>query len=82
MRASAAKAAVPPVEAVPTDPTPVDAAPKPATRRPRKPAPVADVAEPGLFEAVSSLDQPPAAKRPSKPRVKVKPASGDEGPAT
>lgn len=85
VRASAAKAAVPPVDAVPTDPAPVEAAPKPAPRRPRKPAPVAEVAEPGLFEAVASLDQPPAApavKRPAKPRVKVKPASGNEGPAT
>lgn len=84
-RASVAKAVAPPVDAVPTDSAPVDAAPKPATRRPRKPAPVVEAAEPGLFEAVSSLDQPPAApavKRASKPRVKVKPASGDEGPAT
>lgn len=85
VRASVAKAGVPPVDAVPAEPAPAEAAPKPATRRPRKPAPVAEVAEPGLFEAVSSLDQPsaaPAAKRPAKPRVKVKPASGDEGPAT
>lgn len=85
VRASVAKAGAPPVDAVPAEPAPAEAAPKPAARRPRKPAPVVEVAEPGLFEAVSSLDQPPAApaaKRPSKPRVKVKPASGDEGPAT
>ncbi|MDQ0301636.1 Sec-independent protein translocase protein TatB [Ancylobacter polymorphus] len=85
VRASVAKAVAPPVDAVPAEPAPAEAAPKPAARRPRKPAPVVEVAEPGLFEAVSSLDQPPAApaaKRPSKPRVKVKPASGDEGPAT
>lgn len=80
VRASASKAAVPAV-----DPAPVEAATKPATRRPRKPVPAAEVAEPGLFEAVASLDQPPATpavKRASKPRVKVKPASGNEGPAT
>ena len=85
VRASASKAAVPAVDPAPTDPVPVDAAPQPVTRRPRKPVPAAEVAEPGLFEAVASLDQPPAApavKRASKPRVKVKPASGNEGPAT
>ena len=63
----------------------MDAAPKPAPRRTRKPAVVAEIAEPELFEAVSSLDQAPAkpaVKRVAKPRVKVKPASGNEGPAT
>lgn len=63
----------------------VDAAPKPAPRRTRKPLAVAEIAEPELFEAVSSLDQAPAkpaVKRVAKPRVKVKPASGNEGPAT
>lgn len=64
---------------------------KPAPRRAaRKPVAATEAAEPELFEAVASLDQgapvesaaKPAAKRATKPRVKVKPASGNEGPAT
>ncbi|WP_018391240.1 Sec-independent protein translocase protein TatB [Ancylobacter sp. FA202] len=76
-------------DAASTD-TPSAEAPKPAPRRTaRKPVAATEVAEPELFEAVASLDQgapaeraaKPAAKRATKPRVKVKPASGNEGPA-
>ncbi|GLK71253.1 Sec-independent protein translocase protein TatB [Ancylobacter dichloromethanicus] len=62
------------------------AAPKPAARRAaRKPAATPEAVEPEVSEAVASLDHAaPAApaKRATKPRVKVKPTSGSEGPAT
>lgn len=79
------------VRAVAAADTPSAEAPKPAARRAaRKAAAAAEVAEPELFEAVAALDQgapaeraaKPAAKRAAKPRVKAKPASGNEGPAT
>lgn len=55
---------------------PAAAAKKPPARRaPRRPA-----AEPEVAEAVASLDQAPPARRAAKPRVKAKPAAGNEGP--
>lgn len=47
----------------------------PARRAPRRAA-----AEPEVAEAVASLDQAPPARRAAKPRVKAKPAAGNEGP--
>jgi sec-independent protein translocase protein TatB len=75
------------VRAVAAADTPSAEAPRPAPRRAaRKPVAAAEVAEPELFEAVAALDQgapaEPTAKRATKPRVKAKPASGNEGPAT
>lgn len=70
-------AATPAAETLPPE------APKPARRRAaRKPAATPEAVEPEVSEAVASLDHAAPAKRATKPRVKVKPTSGSEGPAT